>query len=333
MGKQRTIAAGGRIQRVIRSKVSSASRTAELAIERARTTNTRRGRIAYIGAQGFNNLGDDVMYEAACALFAGDAVVSYQEPWHERRLRRLGLGGSPFFETAILGGGTLINPFGVQRVQCALSQGLPVITLGTGVGSCGFRHANKVDISEWKSLLADFRRIGVRGPRSKQALECIGVNRVEVIGDLALWGACEGFRPPTDPPRFAINIAVPDDSVEDERIHSTSEYEQLDELSGVIRKLVSDRWLPVPIPMNDSDIGPIERLLASAGINGVAVNRVQNIEQFRQVVSGCVFTIAVRLHAAVLSCCVGVPPLLIGYRDKCLDFMESMELGEWHVSL
>ena len=38
-----------------------------------------------------------------------------------------------------------------------------------------------------------------------------------------------------------------------------------------------------------------------------------------------------RLHSAVLATCAGVPPILVGYCDKCADFMESMELMDWHV--
>ena len=45
------------------------------------------------------------------------------------------------------------------------------------------------------------------------------------------------------------------------------------------------------------------------------------------------FNICVRLHAAVLSTCAGVPPVSFGYREKCLDFMQSMSLQDWHMDL
>jgi polysaccharide pyruvyl transferase WcaK-like protein len=65
----------------------------------------------------------------------------------------------------------------------------------------------------------------------------------------------------------------------------------------------------------------------------VTIPVLATAEEFFRTVQGCRFTIAVRLHASVLSCCAGVPPLMLGYRDKCLDFMESMDLADWHVSL
>ena len=37
---------------------------------------------------------------------------------------------------------------------------------------------------------------------------------------------------------------------------------------------------------------------------------------------------SVRLHGAVFACCGGTPPVMLGYRPKCFDFMRSMGL-EW----
>ena len=86
----------------------------------------------------------------------------------------------------LLGGGTLINPGYVREVQEALDFGLPVSSLGTGVGSCGFSQPETVNITEWKALLRAFKQLGVRGPRSRTMLGALDVPGVEVIGDLAL---------------------------------------------------------------------------------------------------------------------------------------------------
>ena len=45
------------------------------------------------------------------------------------------------------------------------------------------------------------------------------------------------------------------------------------------------------------------------------------------------FTICVRLHASVLSLCNNIPTILFGYRDKCEDFMSSMDLNEYYIDL
>jgi polysaccharide pyruvyl transferase WcaK-like protein len=71
-----------------------------------------------------------------------------------------------------------------------------------------------------------------------------------------------------------------------------------------------------------------------------AVGRAEDVlhwpgsaEAYLELVGPCTLALVVRLHAAVLSCCAGTPPLMLGYRDKCLDMMASLGLERWHVDL
>jgi polysaccharide pyruvyl transferase WcaK-like protein len=52
-----------------------------------------------------------------------------------------------------------------------------------------------------------------------------------------------------------------------------------------------------------------------------------------QTLEGSYALISVRLHAAVLASCAGVPSVLLAYRSKCRDFMSSMELESFAVPL
>lgn len=45
------------------------------------------------------------------------------------------------------------------------------------------------------------------------------------------------------------------------------------------------------------------------------------------------FSVCVRLQGAVLSLCAGTPVILLGYRDKCEDFMHSVESIDTYVDL
>jgi polysaccharide pyruvyl transferase WcaK-like protein len=307
--------------------------TRRLAAERLRTRGTgSASRVGYLGALGQSNLGDWAMFEAARALLAPADVRPFAGLARERLMKGLGLGGRRYFGSFLLGGGTLINPNFVGVARAALRTGLPVSALGTGVGSCGFAQPDRVDLAEWRSLLPDFRSVGVRGPRSVAALNDLGVKTAGAVGDLALCGA--GARTPTSgeggPPRFALNVTL---APHDAGASSAASAAPLAELEAAVSELVRAGWRPVPVAMHAWDVAPLRSLLARAGAGDVAVPVLATADAFFQATAPCAFTVAVRLHAAVLSCCVGVPPLMLGYRDKCRDFMESMGLDHWHVAL
>lgn len=277
---------------------------------------------------GEGNLGDDAMAEAARKALPDFELIRFMHPKQEIKLSRLKLSGNQYFKSAVLGGGTLICPTWSKEVEAALRQDLPVWSLGTGVGSSGFDHADEVDLREWKPLLADFKRIGLRGPRSKAALTSLGLSNVEVIGDLALSLAKAELAPLPKKPKIAINITTPGG-----KEYRDSKYAALQELETVLPSFVQKGWEIVPIAMHPCDITPLQNLMNRISQEDTSILSPKDADSFFEIISSCSFTVAVRLHAAVLSCCVGTPPLMLGYRDKCLDFMESMKLEHWHISL
>ncbi len=295
--------------------------------DRASSLLNRDRRFGLIyGSMG--NLGDEAMATAASQVLPNSKLMRYYHPKQEQRLSRINLSGCHYFDAAILGGGTLICPAWAKEVRSALHQDLPVWSLGTGVGSSGFEQTNSVDIQEWKALLTDFVRIGVRGPSSKNLLESIGITNSEIIGDLALSLAKSSPSTPANPPRVAVNISVPFGQSYEE-----GEYKRIKELESPLKELNDNGWQMVPLVMHPHDISPLSKLMYRVTGKEMHLSKITSAEQLFDLVSPCTFTVAVRLHTAVLSCCVGVPPLMLGYRDKCLDFMQSMDLEDWHISL
>lgn len=294
---------------------------------RALSTLHVPARLAYIGSQHQDNLGDGVMYNAAAKLLQDFRLVAWRGHRMEQRLQRCGLSGTPYFRGTVLGGGTLINPYWAEDVRLALRQGLRVWSLGTGVGNCGFEQADEVELGEWAPLLRQFSGVGVRGPLSRDRLEALGVPRVQVVGDLALVLARDRCLEPADRPAVAVNLALPHS---EER--QSGERRLLPELESVLKTLIRAGWRVVPVAMTSRDVEALQSLLHSATGESVQVEICSNAEALLDTIAPCRFTIAVRLHAAILSACVGVPPLMLGYRDKCLDFMASVELEQWHLS-
>ena len=289
-----------------------------------------RQRLAYIGDPGCGNVGDDCMYLALQEALPQFAFPTFGSPRQERLGAAMRLGGSRYLTGVMLGGGTLISayPYWIEQTEAALSLGLPLWAIGTGVGSAGYELAPDVDLRAWKPLLPQFRRVGVRGPRSLAALAAMGVTgNTEVVGDLALCLARPGLVPLSDPPSFAVNLALP--NMAD---YGHGEYAAFQGLEVAARTLCRAGWRCRPVAMHPSDVLPLTRFLAAIGISETPY-LPPNADALLRFLAPCHFTAAVRLHAAVLSCCAGVPPLMLGYRDKCLDFMESMTLSDWHLAL
>lgn len=282
-------------------------------------------RLGYIGWLGKENLGDEAMFVAARRCYPNHAMVHMDLPAMETALARLGLSGRAYFDGVILGGGTLISPYWTPSVRLPQQWNVPVWSLGTGVGSSGFEEAQEVDLGPWKELLPRFKAMGLRGPRSLARARALGAGDAAVIGDLALSFALDRPEPPADAPRFMVNVALP----AGER-YAAETVEWQNELQRAVIRLVRQGWEPVGVAMHTNDVAPLEQLLRACG-RPVMVHRPATVDAFFQLVRPCRMTLAVRLHGAILSACAGVPPLMIGYRDKCLDFMESVGLEEWHI--
>lgn len=297
---------------------------------RERLASLRQGqpRVAYVGGHGDRNLGDDALFEAARQVLEGFEVITFRYPPRELRLARVGLSGPCYFQQFVLGGGTFINPYGLGTARAALQLGLPAWTLGTGVGSAGFNMSRRPDLTEWRALLRDFRAVGVRGPLSKATLDALGVSHVEVVGDLALVLARAAPLPLALPRRFAVNITLPPPQERE-----GFSYERLEGLERAIRHFVAQGWTPVFVAMHVNDYAPMRRLMVAVGRVEDVLHHPVTAGEYMDLVGPCTLTMATRLHAAVLSCCAGVPVLSLGYREKCLDFMASLGLEAWHVDL
>ncbi len=287
-----------------------------------------RKHVCYIGWLGHGNLGDEAIFKGLQSISKHSNFEQFSGDKIEKLLAKFKLSGSSFFSSALLGGGTLINPKFLHSVKTMLDTKVPISALGTGVGSTGFGDDYFVNIDEWKEPLSQFQYIGVRGPLSLSALNTLGIQNVEIIGDLGLSLAKQDVIKCNNSRSFAINVTFPLVAL---REKPPPRY--LATLVAVIKDLSKDGWRPVPIAMSVKDVKPIQELLFRAHGKKVHVPIAYHHDNFFELIKPCKFAITVRLHAAVLSCCAGVPPLVIGYREKCSDFMASLQLEEWCLDL
>lgn len=283
-------------------------------------------KFGYIGAHQKGNLGDDAPFIAARRLLPKSSVLTYGPPVLESLLKGIGRSGPRYLNAVILGGGTLINPIWIEQVRDALAKGIPIWSLGTGVGSCGFEQPWEIDFEEWREPLGEFQGIGVRGPRSKKALEGLGVQDIKVIGDLGLSLAQDRPHRAADRPRLGMNVTVPEG-------RRAGDYSTLRQISVFAHRLADAGWEMAPIVLHPWDAEPTREVLSGLPVDPNGFAPARDLEQLWNQLGSCTLTVAGRLHAAVLSSCVGVPPIKIVYREKCLDFMDSMDLSDWCVRL
>jgi hypothetical protein len=243
------------------------------------------------------------------------------------RLSKVGLAGPSYFDSVILGGGTLINPGWTEIVGFAQSQGHRMWTFGTGAGSYGFGIGNDTDISEWSDLLGKFQGLGVRGPLSVQRLNAMGLKNVEMIGDSAFTLTLPQAAP-LMAKRFVLNVTLPP-----EEAYDPQKFPFLSQLEAAVKECVANGWEVVPVAMNPDDFPAIEGVLRAIGLESISTHQPLKAQEYLDLLSGSSFSIGVRLHACIISYCAGVPTLMLGYRDKCLDFMKSMDMEEWYIDI
>ena len=293
-----------------------------------KTLMTGKPRLGYIGALGDANLGDEAMFTAAKQLYPNHELVTLLSTWRETELVTKGLSGPAFFDGVILGGGTLVSPYWLPAIAHAQEQGCRTWTLGTGIGSSGFGDEAAVALDGWSECLKQMSGVGLRGPRSMDAARQLGIGNAELIGDLAAVLTPETPQQPSTRRKIVVNIAAsPDD---------TRSPADIPALTAVVNYLrLADQFGDevIGVAMHRTDGGPTRRVLDAAGLEHVSVQLPKDFTAFAKWVNGAHFTISVRLHAAILAANLGIPSVSLGYRDKNLDFMQSIGQERWHVSL
>jgi hypothetical protein len=295
----------------------------DLARTGARRLSAPRPAIGYIGWTFADNLGDDAMFEAVQELLPQRLVETFIGARREAMLARVGLSGTRTFSRIFLGGGTLINHGYLGVVRRALDFGVPVRTLGTGVGSSGFSATSETPPEDWRDLLARFECIGVRGPHSLQKLQKMGVEAAEIVGDLALALTPDAPLAGAENSRFLLNAAAPsapDGAFPTDRV--------ITELADAAKQLVARGLEPIPVAFCAEDCAPLRAVLDRAGISA-RIERPRTADDFFRHARLARLSVGVRLHCAVLSVCAGLAPLAVAYRGKGKDFAASVGLEEW----
>lgn len=287
----------------------------------------QRNLIAYYGFIGHDNLGDEAIWQATKILFN-------QQTLYPVGFTRFGfvndLLGNKKKDLLILGGGTLIgdnstdgsNKFR-QQYSFLSKNATTKVVFGTGVGSLYGEVIPPQWLKEWKSLLDDCDYIGVRGKQSQAALKVLGVDS-EVLGDTACaWAYSE--RIPVVRKILGVNVGAKRELLPDGKLKNYSKF---------IESKYSSGWEIEFYVLNPSDYQLTIDFSEICGIaNPNIITIFNNTEKYLEKISGTHCFIGTRLHSVILAMCAGVPSIMIGYAPKALDFMESLNVQDFHVAI
>ncbi len=314
----------------VRHFLAEIGRTPGAAAERLLLRSRKRLAVGYVGWIGHSNLGDEVLFQVIKkALHEFDLIPVLPAPG-ERMLTDFGLGGRRMFRAVLLGGGTLINPAYLATARLIQELRLPLYSVGTGVGSSGFgMPLDSSSYLEWADILGGSPMLSVRGPISAKRLRDSGVPGAEVIGDPALGVTPDSLPKFRTRKQLVINLAQ-EPAVE----YGTGEFRIFSDIGEIASHFLQDGGELLGVALGSRDRSTLERFQAVHKLHGMRIEDHRSSgNRLLTAIEGSTALIGVRLHSAVLACCVGVPAILLAYRSKCQDFMNSMNLDAFAVPL
>jgi hypothetical protein len=293
--------------------------TARTPADRFLAAQTARKTAWYCGWLGHQNLGDEASYVAIREAFRPTHFVRPRSRL-SHAFRKVGLARK--HDIVIVGGGTQIGETGFRGpVLRAMNTCASCVVFGTGVEDPTFwrsRDPDRYDLGAWKSILQRCAYIGVRGPRSQRFLRQIGIES-EVIGDPACMFVRTEAGKPTRERRLGLNIGSGSQGMfgDDQSVFES--------LSGFARKMLDDRWNLTLYVVFPGDLPMATELANRIGLPQSNICCFyKNADDFMESVAEESVFVGFKLHAVVLAYCARVPSLMIEYRPKCRDFMESI---------
>jgi len=301
-------------------------------------------KVLYVGWIGFNNLGDELMWNVFEQLSR-----RYLDPRQVQVIPSLPgvdlVDLSPY-DTVVLGGGSLLVPGYVDVAHRAVQQGKKLLVWGSGydtqvpvsLDSQGRLFSPELGESErMRQMLRDIAQhaafFGVRGPLTCQYVQAAGVTKkLQMSGDPGMLLLPDWEREAAGkegPPVIGINWGTSYN-----RIYGKDETAVEDALAAAARQLVADGYHLYLYTMWGPDREANKRLYQKiAKPDRTTLDlAVHHHRDLMRLLTRMEATINFKLHANVLSAACNIPFVCLAYRFKCFDFAHSLAVPELAVS-
>ncbi len=285
--------------------------------------STRKRKAFYLGCLGIVNLGDEAMLIAFQELF-GKAFCLYSKNYDSKLFKLLGKKGLNC-DVSILGGGTLINATSDTidtLIKCKTNKR---IVFGTGVRDQSFWDSvadHQSDIPKWVDYLNSCDYIGVRGPKSHAILKQWGVTKeIKQIGDPVLFLSDANIYSKRHNKVLGVNFGTANGKVwgKDEEVIVMS-------MISLLKRMQIAGWSFKFFPVCPCDIPIIKRLATSLsqGQETSIISNFLDYKNFKKELRSVDVFIGMKLHSVIFSIATYTPSIMIEYRPKCRDFMQSI---------
>jgi polysaccharide pyruvyl transferase WcaK-like protein len=224
----------------------------------------------------------------------------------------------------MLGGGTLIGqkPVWLDIARDFLGIHPNLVVFGTGVEEPSF-WKDEPALDVWKPLLERCRFLGVRGPRSAELLADAGLTGIEVVGDPVLHFAAREINHSPIPDSIGLNIGTSDGNVWGDE---TSIRDEVALLATTARKA---GWRVEWYVVWPKDLELTRQAAAASGTSQHLHLIYEDHVRFMREVRRLTAFVGMKLHATVLATCALTPSIMLEYRPKCRDYMQSIGQGDF----
>jgi hypothetical protein len=281
----------------------------------------RRIPLAYVGGWlGKRNLGDSALLVAYQTLFPAFNFVHFDGGRVARRMA----GYFPRLRSGMLAGGTIIGqmPEWLEIARAFLEIHPELIVFGSGVEEASFWRG-ETTVDDWKPVLERCRFVGVRGPRSAELLGNLGLKSVEVVGDPVLSFALKDINTTPILDSVGLNIGTSDGKV------WGSEVRIRDEMIALASTARESGWRVEWYVVWPKDLEITTHAAEASGTSQHIHVICQDHELFMRQVRRLSVFVGMKLHATVLATCALTPSVMLEYRPKCRDYMQSVKQEEF----
>jgi len=288
--------------------------------------STKHPRFAYVnGWIGRNNLGDEILLEAAKRLFPKASMIPY--PDAGGRVVTSVSKVLNLFEYGLMAGGTVINKSPRQLRVAEESFGLNKKNIVFGSGVCDPTIWSKWPgwhdiLHKWAPILNECAYVGVRGPISAKLLQDAGISKAEVIGDPVLALSDDAPNMTQYVPKtvgFNIGHAY-------NHVWGSEEVIQ-EEFVKLARFAKEANWKVKWVVVWPEDLEITKKVAKASGTDDMIQEVYNDYSEYMDSVRSLSTFVGMKLHAVALATCAFVPSLMLEYRPKCRDYMLAIGQG------